>query len=51
MAIARSHPEFVRFVNGVLERMRRDGTLKALERKWIGRLGPTPEPPRPRYSD
>jgi polar amino acid transport system substrate-binding protein len=51
MAIARSHPEFVRFVNGVLDRLRRDGTWKAIERKWIGRLAPTPQPPRPHYSD
>jgi polar amino acid transport system substrate-binding protein len=51
MAIARSHPEFVRFVNGVLARLRRDGTWKAIERKWIGKFAPTPEPPRPRYSD
>jgi polar amino acid transport system substrate-binding protein len=51
MAIARSHPEFVRFVNGVLERMRRDGMWKAIHRRWIGRLAPTPSPPRPRYRD
>jgi polar amino acid transport system substrate-binding protein len=51
MAIARSHPDFVRFVNGVLDRMRRDGTWSAIHRHWIGRLGRTPAPPRPRYSD
>jgi polar amino acid transport system substrate-binding protein len=51
MAIARTHPEFVRFVNGVLERMRRDGAWKAIHRRWIGRLAPTPSPPSPRYRD
>jgi polar amino acid transport system substrate-binding protein len=51
MAINRSHPEFVRFVNGVLARLRRDGTWKTIHRRWIGRLAPTPSPPRPSYSD
>lgn len=51
MAISRSHPEFVRFVNGVLARLRRDGTWTAIHRRWLGRLAPTPSPPRPRYSD
>lgn len=51
MAIDRSHPEFVRFVNGVLDRMRRDGTWKAIHRNWIGRLATTPSAPRPRYRD
>jgi polar amino acid transport system substrate-binding protein len=51
MAIARSHPEFVRFVNGVLDRMRQDGRWRAIHHRWIGRLAPTPSPPRPRYRD
>ena len=51
MAINRSHPEFVRFVNGVLARLRRDGAWKAIHRRWIGRVAPTPAPPRPSYSD
>lgn len=41
----------VRFVNGTLERIRRDGTWYALYRKWLTVLGPTPPPPTPRYSD
>ena len=41
----------VRFVNGTLERIRRDGTWYALYRKWLTVLGPTPAPPIPRYSD
>jgi len=49
MAIARSHPDFVRFVNGVLDRLRRDGTWTAIHRRWLGRVAPTPPPPTPRY--
>jgi polar amino acid transport system substrate-binding protein len=41
----------VKFVNGTLERIRRDGTWYALYRKWLTVLGPTPAPPTPRYSD
>ena len=49
VAINKKHPEFVRFVNGVLERMRADGTWARIHRKWLGRLTPTPPPPRARY--
>jgi polar amino acid transport system substrate-binding protein len=42
----------VRFVNGTLERIRRDGTWYTLYRKWLTvPLGSTPAPPTPRYSD
>ena len=41
----------VRFVNGTLERIRRDGTWNTLYRKWLSVLGPAPAPPVPRYSD
>ncbi|MUL66377.1 ABC transporter substrate-binding protein [Mycobacterium sp. CBMA 234] len=41
----------VRFVNGTLERIRRDGTWNTLYRKWLTVLGSTPYPPVPRYSD
>jgi polar amino acid transport system substrate-binding protein len=49
MAIARSHPDFVRFVNGVLARVRSDGAWTAIYRRWLGPFAPTPSPPRPRY--
>ena len=39
----------VRFVNGTLERIRRDGTWNALYRKWLTVLGPAPPPPSARY--
>jgi polar amino acid transport system substrate-binding protein len=51
IAIARDHPELVRFVNGVLEELRRDGRWKAIHRRWLGGLAPTPSPPAARYSD
>ncbi|OBI43731.1 ABC transporter substrate-binding protein [Mycobacterium kyorinense] len=41
----------VRFVNGTLERIRRDGTWNTLYRKWLNVLGPAPAPPAPRYLD
>ena len=41
----------VRFVNGTLERIRRDGTWNTLYRKWFSVLGPAPAAPAPRYSD
>ena len=49
MAIARGHPDFVRFVNGVLARMRSDGSWRAIHRRWLGALTPTPAPPPARY--
>ena len=41
----------VRFVNGTLERIRRDGTWNTLYRKWLTVLGAAPAPPTPRYVD
>jgi polar amino acid transport system substrate-binding protein len=41
----------VRFVNGTLDRVRRDGTWNTLYRKWLTVLGPAPAPPTPRYVD
>jgi polar amino acid transport system substrate-binding protein len=41
----------VRFVNGTLDRIRRDGTWSTLYRKWLTVLGPPPAPPVPRYSN
>jgi polar amino acid transport system substrate-binding protein len=41
----------VRFVNGTLERVRRDGTWNTLYRKWLTVLGPAPAAPVARYID
>lgn len=51
MAISTKHPDFVRFVNGVLDEMRRDGRLQELARSDVDAvLGLTsPPPPAPRY--
>ena len=46
-----SNEGLVRFVNGTLERIRRDGTWNTLYRKWLTELGPAPAPPTARYVD
>jgi len=51
IAVAKGHPDLVRFLNGVLERMRADGRWTALATRWLGRFGPVPSQPAPRYSD
>jgi len=44
--------DFVRFVNGVLEKGRADGSLAASDEKWFqGLLNPIPQPPAPVYRD
>jgi len=47
MAINKSHPEFVQFVNGVLQQMRTSGIWTAIWNRWLANagLGPTPAPP------
>jgi len=53
MAINKRHPEFVRFVNGVLAHARSDGTWASIYEKWLGRVthAPAPAPPQPHYRD
>jgi polar amino acid transport system substrate-binding protein len=51
VGVAKNAPELVRFVNGVLERMRTDGTWRRMYEQWLSRLGPTPAPPLARYLD
>jgi len=46
LGIAKSHPEFVQFVNNVIAQMRSDGAWKALYSRWIAtKGGPIPDPP------
>jgi polar amino acid transport system substrate-binding protein len=47
LAMSRSSPELVRFVNGVLERMRQDGSWAEIYQRWLDR--PAPRPPAPLY--
>jgi polar amino acid transport system substrate-binding protein len=51
LGIAQEHPEFVQFVNAVLERMRSDNTWTALYQKWVGDSLKTPDaqPPAAQY--
>lgn len=51
IAMSRDAEDLVRFVNGVLERLRSDGTWTELYEQWLGSLGPAPDPPRARYQD
>jgi polar amino acid transport system substrate-binding protein len=50
MAISKTHPEFVRFVNAVLDRLRADGSWRAIYAHWLGRFEAVPSPPRPHYA-
>ncbi|SER08425.1 transporter substrate-binding domain-containing protein [Actinokineospora terrae] len=51
IAISDEDPDLVRFVNGVLDRMRADGSLAALHTRWFGSV-PNREPiPASRYVD
>ena len=52
VGVARDAPELVRFVNGVLERIRADGTWQRSYNRWLAeRLGPVPAAPAPVYRD
>jgi polar amino acid transport system substrate-binding protein len=49
LAISKQHPDFVRFVNAVLDQLRTDGQWAASYRHWLGTSAPAP--PQPQYSD
>jgi polar amino acid transport system substrate-binding protein len=50
LGMPQGHPEFVKFVNGVLAKMRTDGQWKASYDRWLAApLGPAPAPPAAVY--
>ncbi|RDH76930.1 ABC transporter substrate-binding protein [Mycolicibacterium moriokaense] len=51
VGIAKGKQDLVRFVNGVLEDIRDDGTWERLYDRWLSSVGPSPGPPTPRYQD
>lgn len=49
LAMKKDAEDFVRFVNGVLDRLRSDGTWSQIYDRWLSPLGEAPEPPAARY--
>ena len=50
LGMPKNDPNFVRFVNKVLEDAKADGRWKAAYDRWLAEaLGPAPAPPRPVY--
>jgi polar amino acid transport system substrate-binding protein len=51
MAINKADPDFVRFVNGVLAQLERNGTWQRLYAKWLppAQFGPIQSPPTAQY--
>jgi polar amino acid transport system substrate-binding protein len=47
LAISKQHPDFVAFVNAVLQQMRTDGQWKTSYARWVGT--PVPNPPPAQY--
>jgi len=47
LAISKQHPDFVRFVNAVLQQLRTNGQWAASYARWIG--PPVPAPPQAQY--
>jgi polar amino acid transport system substrate-binding protein len=47
MEISKANRDFVRFVNGVLAKLERDGTWQHLYQTWLG--NPVPTPPEAQY--
>ncbi len=49
LGIAKTHPDFVRYENAILENMRADGTWAQMYRKWLHPTGAVPAPPPAKY--
>ena len=50
MAISKAHPDFVRFVNGVLAKIEHNGTWQRLYANWLGDFTPVRPQPLPSRS-
>jgi polar amino acid transport system substrate-binding protein len=50
VGVPKGEDDMVRFVNGVLNRIRTDGTWQRLYNQSLTALGPSPGPPAPHYS-
>jgi len=46
LGINKTSTGFTEFVNGVVRAMKTDGRWKAIYNKWLGSIGPAPEPPK-----
>ena len=46
LGIAKTSTGFQEFVNAELRKMKQDGRWKEIYTKWLGKIGPAPEPPR-----
>jgi ABC-type amino acid transport substrate-binding protein len=46
LGIAKTSTGFQEFVNNELRKMKTDGRWKAIYNKWLGKIGPAPEPPK-----
>jgi polar amino acid transport system substrate-binding protein len=51
IGVKRENDDLVRFVNGVLEKLRDNGTWQRLYEARLQELGPSPGPPAARYED
>jgi polar amino acid transport system substrate-binding protein len=51
VGVGKDDTDLVRFVNGVLDQMRADGTWQRLYDARLQSLGPSPGPPAARYED
>lgn len=51
IAVPSGNGDLVRFVNAVLDQMRRDRSWASSYTRWFGGIGPIPDPPKPRYRD
>ncbi len=49
LGLPKGRDEWVRYVNGVLEDLRRNGRWGQIHQRWLAKLGPAPAPPTAAY--